>query len=393
MQLFPIGKVYDFMGKRWLFMGISLVLCIASVVLLFYPGPRLGTDFVGGTEVEVAFQRPVSSAQIADAVTAHGFSRPDVIKVQDDNNPHRYLIRVHEVSTISDATQREIERRLCLGELKPSGCDHHSVDVKFSPGGDKIVVRFADAPDLDWLRSQFDGLAGIKLRASTDNPAVIDARDHRVEVQLTSRGDQLMGALHQELPEGAVPDKPLRTEWIGPKAGAQLRDAALKSIVISLVFIMAYVAFRFDLRFAPGGVIALIHDAVITVGALVVLRREINLTTVAALLTIIGFSVNDTVVTYDRVRENFGRMRGKSFSSLINVSISETLSRTILTSTTAIMVLLCFFIWGTGSLQDFALTLIIGMVVGVYSSIYIALPLTEVLDRRFFSKRKLPART
>lgn len=391
MQLFPIGRVYDFMSKRWLFMGISLLACIASVVLLFYPGPRLGTDFVGGTEVEVAFEQPITSSQIADAVTGHDFSRPDVIKVQDAKNPSRYLIRVHEVTTISESNQREIEKRLCLGEAKPAGCDHHSVDVKFSPGGDKIVIRFADEPDLAWVREKFDGLSGIKLRASADNPSVVDARDHRVDVELTSRGDQLMSALRQGLPEGAVPDRPLRTEWIGPKAGAQLRDAALKSIIISLVFIMAYVAFRFDLRFAPGGVIALVHDAVVTVGVLIVLRREINLTTVAALLTIIGFSVNDTVVTYDRVRENFVRMRGQSFATLVNVSISETLSRTILTSTTAIMVLLCFFIWGTGSLQDFALTLIIGMVAGVYSSIYIALPLTEVLDRRFFAKTKQKA--
>jgi len=311
-----------------------------------------------------------------------------VIKVQDANNPSRYLIRVHEVTTISEPIQREIEKRLCLGEVKPAGCDHHSVDVKFSPGGDKIVIRFAEEPDLAWVREKFAGIAGVKLRTSVDNPTVVDARDHRVDVELASRGDQLMIALRQELPEGAVPDKPLRTEWIGPKAGAQLRDAALKSIIISLVFIMAYVAIRFDLRFAPGGVIALVHDALVTVGVLIVLRREINLTTVAALLTIIGFSVNDTVVTYDRVRENFVRMRGKSFAALVNLSISETLSRTILTSTTAILVLVCFFIWGTGSLQDFALTLIIGMVAGVYSSIYVALPLTEVLDRRFFSKSK-----
>ena len=388
MQLFPIGKVYDFMGRRAIFMGLSLVMAIASLVLMFVPGPRLGTDFVGGTEVEVAFNQNVTPAQVRSAVMKGDFSRPDVIRVQDGQKANRFLVRVQEVSTISDSQQAEIEKRLCLGDETPQGCSHHSVEIKFSPGGEKISARFVEAPDLEWIRDQLQGLSGIKLRAGENNPTVLDARDHRVEIQLTSRGDQLMDALREGLPEGAVPDQALRTEWIGPKAGAQLRDAALKSIVIALVFIMAYVAFRFDLRFAPGGVIALIHDSVVTVGVLVLLQRELNLTTVAAILTIIGYSVNDTVVVYDRVRENLGKLRGSTFGKLINVSISETLSRTVLTSGTTIMVLVCFFIWGTGALRDFALTLIIGLVLGTYSSIYVALPLTDFLDRKFFASQK-----
>ena len=137
---------------------------------------------------------------------------------------------------------------------------------------------------------------------------------------------------------------------------------------------------------APGGVIALLHDAVGTVGVLILLGKELNLTTVAALLTIIGYSVNDTVVIYDRVRENMGKLRGVSFRDLINISTSEMLGRTILTNGCVQMCLLAFFVWGTGTLKDFALTLTIGMVLGTYSTIYIALPLTESLDRWFFSK-------
>jgi preprotein translocase subunit SecF len=124
-------------------------------------------------------------------------------------------------------------------------------------------------------------------------------------------------------------------EWIGPKAGAQLRDSALKSIALAVVFVMIYIAIRFDLRFAPGAVFSMLHDAIGTLGILVAMHREINLTTVAAILTIIGYSVNDTVVVYDRVRENFGIMRGATFGEIINTSISEMLGRTILTSVTA----------------------------------------------------------
>lgn len=391
MQLFPIGKVYDFMSRRHLFMGLSLLMVIASIVVLIQPGPQLGTDFVGGTEVEVAFKKSVSPDQVRAAVMQSDFSRPDVIRVQDDTNPHRFLIRVQEVTSIPESQKQAIEKLLCLGEEIPDGCEHHATEIKFSPGGEKISARYEGAPDLQWIAGQLAKVEGVHLRQGESNPNLQDARDHRVEIHLMSKGDQLMDALRSGLTDAVVPEQPLRTEWIGPKAGAQLRDAALKSILIALVFIMAYVAFRFDLRFAPGGVLALVHDSVVTLGVLTIMQRELNLTTVAAILTIIGYSVNDTVVVYDRVRENLGKLRGSSFSQLINVSISEMLSRTVLTSGTTIMVLVCFFIWGTGTLRDFALTLIIGLVLGTYSSIYVALPLTDFLDRKFFASAKARA--
>src|SRR5690606_8951061 len=144
----------------------------------------------------------------------------------------------------------------------------------------------------------------------------------------------------------------------------------------------------------PGAVVALIHDAVLSIGVLVLVKKEIGLSTVAAVLTIVSYSVNDTVIVFDRVRENFGRMRGASFLKIINVSLSEMLSRTVLTSCTTIFSLMFFFVRVTGTLKDFSFTLIIGLVLGTYSSIYIALPLTEYLDRKFFSKvvKKKPAR-
>ncbi len=396
MQLFPIGRIYDFMGQRRLFMGISLVVAVSALVAVFYPGLHLGTDFKGGTEIEVAFKKPIDGSVIRAAVKDSGFSQPDVIKVDDANNPNRFLIRVQEVSTIAQEKQTEIERVLCFGDNLPTDqCpeDRQATEVKFSPGGDKITVRFHSAPDLERIKSQMQGVSGIAMRPSANNPFLQNRKDNKVEIQLMSRGDQLMSGLKARLGADTVPDDPLRAEWIGPKAGAQLRDAALKAIAIAIVFIMAYIAFRFDLRFAPGAVVALIHDGVAVLGFLVLAHREVNLTSVAAVLTIVGYSVNDTVIVYDRVRENLGKLRGTSFTNLVNISLSEMLSRTILTSSTTVFSLFAFFFWGTGVLKDFALTLIAGIVLGTYSSIYVALPLTEWFDRTFFAsigkKRKI----
>jgi preprotein translocase subunit SecF len=392
MQFFSSHKVYDFMKVRRYFIALSLIITLGSILLVLdkVPGisPKFGTDFKGGTEIEVAFLEPVDAAQVRDAVVRAGFSTPDVVRIEDGKQKNHYLIRVHEVSTLSQETQAQVERALCLTPgLPEADCpvERRATEVKFSPGGDKITARFHSAPDLEWVRERMTRMKGMRLRPGANNPFIQSARDHKVEIQLMSKGDQLVSGLKQSLGAKA-PDQPLRSEWIGPRAGAQLRDSAIKSLVISIVFIMFYVAFRFDLRFAPGGVLALIHDALGMIGFLILFGKEINLTTVAATLTIIGFSVNDTVVIFDRVRENLGKLRGASFRSLINISTSEMLGRTLLTNGTVQTSMLAFFIWGTGTLKDFALALTIGMVLGTYSSIYVALPVTEWLDRVFFQK-------
>lgn len=389
MHLFKSGKVYDFMAVRWYFIGLSLFLTLGAVILLIAGKARLGTDFTGGTEVEIAFKKPVAPADLRAAVTRAGFAQPGVIRVEDPKNPNRYLIRVEEVSTISLAKQTEIENALCLNVAEGSATcppERQATEVKFSPGGDKISVRYRNTPDLAWVKQAISPVKGVVLRPGEHNPVLQNARDNKVEIQLMSKGDQLMTGLKHALGGDVVPDTALRTEWIGPRAGAQLRDSAIKSIAISIVFIMVYIAFRFDLRFAPGGVVALTHDALGTIGILIVLGKEINLTTIAAALTVVGYSVNDTVIVYDRVRENLGKLRGTSFFQLINISTSEMLGRTLLTSSTVVISLLAFFIWGTGELKDFALALTIGVVLGTYSSIYVALPLTEWLDHTLFSK-------
>jgi preprotein translocase subunit SecF len=391
MQLFPIGKVYGFMAQRKLWAVVSVLMVSASIVGLFVPpGPNMGTDFKGGTEIELAFGGAVGDDDIRSAVQAAGFSSPDVIRVNDSENPNRFLIRVQEISTISDENKATLEAALCFGDnLDAERCpeDKQASEVKFSPGGDKITVRYRATPDLEALKAALvGGVGGIAIRDGDNNLSVQNERENRVEIQLKSKGDVLMDGLTAALGAELVPEHPLRVEWVGPKAGALLRDAAMKSIAIALIFIMVYIAFRFDLRFAPGAVVALIHDSVVTVGVLILIQREISLTTVAALLTIVGYSVNDTVVVYDRVRENLGKLRGTGFTKVIDISLSEMLSRTVLTSGTTIFSLSAFFYWGTGALEDFALTLVTGIVLGTYSSIYVALPLTYWLDRRFFSK-------
>jgi len=162
---------------------------------------------------------------------------------------------------------------------------------------------------------------------------------------------------------------------VGPKIGGELKRQALKAAAFAIVAILIYISWRFEFRFAVGAVLALLHDALITLGALAITGRQISLPVVAAILTILGYSLNDTIVVFDRIRENMRLLRREEFSKIVNTSINQTLSRTLLTSLTTLLVVVCLFVIGGEVIKDFAFALLVGIVVGTYSSIFVASPL------------------
>ena len=404
----------NFMGLRKYFIGLSFLLILGTIFAINNPGPKWGTDFRGGTEVEINFLEPVDGGALRAAIAKHGFESPEVVSAADDNMPNRYIVRVKEVSSLDEAKQAAVREALCLipeedseEKLDPAKCppELQTEEVKFSPGGDKITARYAKpnpedestvcgepegevkCPPLPGIQKQLAGaVTGIELRAGANNRVVQNPRDNRVEFYLKSKGDQIMDDLREELGAKVVPAAPLRIEWVGPKAGKQLRDAAIKSITIAIIFIMIYIAFRFDMRFAPGAIAALVHDVFIAMGLMILAQREVTLSTVAAMLTIVGYSINDTVVVYDRIRENLGRYRKMGFPEIINRSITEMMGRTIRTSVSTVFALAPFLVIGTGVIRDFAFTMTCGVVIGTYSSLYVAAPLTEFIDRKVFGR-------
>jgi len=374
MEFFKSHRVIDFMRYQRVCGITSGVLVLASMIGLFYPGPNYGIDFRGGTELEIALKSKVSTEDLRKTVEDLGYHRPEVISVGGDAN--RYILRIQEVSSLPAKQTDKIEAgfKRALGPVAVDG-------FKVSPGGDKISLRLAESVDPEALRAALE-TAGARIRSVAVFGA---AQDHRYEAMLVGVGDELVRGLKSKLGD-RIPETPLRVEWVGPKAGQQLRTAALQALLYAMAFIMVYVAFRFDLRFAPGGVIAIFHDAAIVVGMYVLLQKEFTLGTVAAILTVVGYSINDTIVIFDRIRENMARMRDVGLYQLINVSTSQTISRTIITSSVTQLSILGFFIWGTPVIQDVVFALTVGFVSGTYSTIYIAAPFTEWMDRRVFKR-------
>ncbi|MCK6555545.1 protein translocase subunit SecF [Candidatus Binatia bacterium] len=255
--------------------------------------------------------------------------------------------------------------------------------VDFS-GGTLIQLRFTEKTPIGEIRealaSQGFGDATIQDFAGGGSEGEFLVRLPVSGEETTSFGAKVAEALKAKF--GADKVEIMREEMVGPRVGSVLRRQALLSVLFATLMMGAYIWFRFDVRFGVGAATALAHDIIIATGVLTLFNYEFDLTIVAALLTIVGFSVNDTVIVSDRIRENLRKNRRDSLATVINRSINETLSRTILTTGTAVMVLLSLYLLGGNVINGFAFALLVGFVVGTYSSIFIASPIVLYFPER-----------
>ena len=215
------------------------------------------------------------------------------------------------------------------------------------------------------------------------------SEDHSYEVTLLSLDIELKEDLEAKLGAGNVTIQAVSS--VGAKAGKQLRNDGIKAVLGAILLIVIYIAFRFDFRYGPGTVVGLLHDALLTIGAFAVTYFEFSLTTLAALLTIVGYSMNDKIVVFDRIRENAGKHRDRKFERMVNESINETLTRTLLTGCTSFLVTLAMNIFTTGVIRDFAFAMNVGVVVGTYSSIFVSIPVLVWLNERYVASQKRQA--
>ena len=239
-------------------------------------------------------------------------------------------------------------------------------------GGILVEIRTEGPADIGQLRSDLSNLnlGEVELQEFGEPTDVLI----RIERQAGEEREQLKAV--EVVKEALGPGVDYRrVEFVGPKVGAELIEAGITAVLLALAAMLIYIWFRFEWQFGVGAVIALMHDVILTIGVFSVLGLELNLSTVAAVLTIAGYSINDTVVIYDRVRENLRKYKTLPLDDLLNLSVNDTLSRTILTSVTTLLALLCLFFFGGQVIKGFSFAMIWGVIVGTYSSIWVAVPL------------------
>jgi preprotein translocase subunit SecF len=391
LEILPTVPKVDFVSKRryWVTGSLVLNLCVILWSLPFIHGLNFGVDFAGGTEIQVHFAQTPDLTKVDSALKAAGF---DSETAQSYGPPveNSYIIRVGRIALMSaqdaEKAKAALSTAVGTGNLK---------EFHFDPEvGDKIDLTFTKAVPEDQLRKVLSD-SGVKVKdlqglvskpGDFEETVITQGISDKVTVALQSAfGAAKWNGNKTHLDEGVSVD---RIEYVGPQVGRQLQIQGLKALIYAMAMIVVYVGLRFDFRFAPGVVIALVHDAIVTLGYFAFCGREFNLTSLAAVLTVIGYSVNDTVVVYDRMRENQHKFRGRDLPAIVNLSINEMLARTILTSgvTASSLFGLIFMARGT-AVWDFAVAMLVGIISGTYSTWYIASPMTIWLDE-IISKRE-----
>lgn len=283
MEIFKSDRIYNFMGKRLPFLGLSSILVIASIVLLFTKGLNFGIDFAGGTLIQVKYDKPAPIKDIREILK--GTERFSNSTITEFGSVEEIVIRIKgSSSSLTNDVGDEISK-----VLKPTG--------------------------------------NFEIR---------------------------------------------RVDIVGPKVGGELQEKGIMALSLSLIVILIYVSFRFEWRFAVASIFALVHDVVIALGAIALVQVEVNLDILAAILTILGYSLNDTIIVFDRIREGVQKSKESELNKVVNESVSRTLSRTTLTSLTTFFVVITLYLFGGEIINGFAFTMLVGIIVGTYSSIFVA---------------------
>jgi preprotein translocase subunit SecF len=374
MQILKHKTNIDFIGKRKPALFISSVLNLAILVGIAIFGFNFGVDFAGGTVVELKFDHPVRADEVRSRAQAAGLHDVSVQGI-GSSSENSYLLRLGGVTQLTpESAVTALKAMEALG-----GISNFHADVQNG------LINFRSAQKLDADR--------VRQAISASGTGVKDVRSlgaaqgggEDYQVVASGMADKITAAMAKGL---AQPDfKVQRVDYVGPQVGNQLRNKGVAALIYAMVAILVYVAFRFDFKFGPGALVAMVHDVIMVSGYYLVSRREFNLTSIAVLLTITGYSINDTIVIYDRIREEMARYKGKPLPEIINIAVNDTLSRTILTSGVTALSLVGLLIFGVGEIWDFAMAMLIGIIVGTYSSVYIASPLTIWLDQRAARKK------
>ncbi|MGE0406813.1 MAG: protein translocase subunit SecF [Candidatus Korobacteraceae bacterium] len=367
MEIFHNPNI-DFLGKKWYFIALSAVLIGAGLLsMLFWHGIPLGIDFRGGTLVTVKFAHPPDYDKVRSQLDAAGLPAAQI---------QRY-------------GPEELNEVLIAIDLS------HTSEESLDQGRNQIVNALQggqpDKPDLNNAGVQ---AIADSLVQSDPLKAGAEARDRYTQLaeQVVSHRDRTLGGvlgsfdqLKTAVPDGVVQslqagfslsDFSVRNvDVVGPQVGKQLQSQARLAILYSLLGMLVYIAVRFEFIYGLAATTAVAHDALVTVGIFSLLNEEISLTVIASLLTLVGYSMNDTIVIFDRVRENVRLLRRESYAEIVNRSINQTLNRTILTAGVTFLTVLSLFLFGGEVLRGFSLVLVIGVIVGTYSTLFIATPI------------------
>jgi preprotein translocase subunit SecF len=382
IELFKQPNI-DWMGKAKYFFALSgLLLVIGWSAILFRGGIKYGIDFRGGTNVDVRFAQPPNIDRLRSGLQAQGLGNSEIQSISDIASPNSNEVMIFVEQTGQDEQARDEGKTKVLAALNAT----YQVT-----GSSKPDFNSTTPSTLAAILSQKDPLrlsvnAGDKYQTLAKSLLAYRDKDKNGVLTNFDELSQVNGAtpaVTSALKEdySLAPFAIRNAEIVGAKVGGELRNQAIRVTLYALAGMLVYIAFRFEWVYGAAAVVAVFHDVLITLGLFKIFGFEISLTVIAALLTLVGYSMNDTIVIFDRIRENNRLLRKEPFADVVNKSINQTLSRTILTSGLTFLTVLVLFLMGGQVLRAFAFALVVGIVIGTYSSFGIAAPLVVAWNR------------
>ena len=386
MELFRSTN-YDFLGKKWPFIIASLILTAAGLIsLAIHGGPRYGIEFKGGMLITVKFLGPPPLDALRSALDKALPNAPTVQSFEDAKN---------EVSIGTEGDKDEVlakNHQIVLDTLKNTFAQPSNGKLELNNSGVTALTDRLREP----MQRAGAGLSDEQLQKLSQ--AIMDYRNTPPQSGLIANLDDLskvpgvtsqaLNVIKQEC--YVAPYSALRgTEVVGPKVGADLRRQAVYATLLALAGMLAYIWFRFEWIYGLGAVIAVFHDTIITIGLFSLFNKEMDLTVIAALLTLVGYSMNDTIVIFDRIRENLKMNLRMPLEAVINLSVNQTLSRTVMTSGLTFLTCIALLMFGGPVLHGFSFALVCGIIVGTYSSVFVASPIV-LFWHDFADKRRKP---
>jgi len=358
----------DFLGKKWYFLAFSLIFSTAGILsMIFWHGIPLGVDFRGGTLVTVKFADKPDNGAIRSDLEKAGMHNAVIQNLEPGSN--EVLIKLDIKETNEAQLDKGTARIIQALDTNPQP-GKQNINNSYRIGFSAVRGSLGNRDPLHAAPAEYDQLAR----------RIIDFRDKEHSGIIKS-----MDVLKGVVPDAAV--EALKQDFytanygvrgadvVGPQVGGQLRNQASLAVGFSLLAMLVYLWFRFELIYGVAAVVAVFHDTLITLGAFSLTNQEITLTVIAAILTLVGYSMNDTIVVFDRIRENVKLMRREGLAEIVNKSINQTLSRTILTSGLTFLTVLSLYLFGGEVLHGFSFALVIGILIGTYSSIAVAAPM------------------
>ncbi len=376
---------FDFMRLRRVCLGLSTVAVVAALGFIFSRPLNLGIDFASGTQMIVQFAEPPDVQKVRGLLEDAGIESASIqsFGTEEDNS---VILRT---STADDGGE---ERTVRIEEMLQQHYNSGVSGFDLNRQGTEALASLLLEADPDDQRASGDDIAAREHYRAASAEVMAHRRDEGLikDWSAVQPGEALSAAAVAAIRERATFGNfaVLSSDNVLPQIGSELRRKGLLAIAFALAGILAYIWFRFELRFGIGALAALAHDVAVCLGLFAFAGYEFNLTTVAAFLTVIGYSVNDSVVVFDRVRENLRRNRRESLVQVLNRSLNQTLSRTALTSGTTLLAVGSLFILGGDVIRGFSFLLLIGVLVGTYSSIYVASPIVLIWESSFGRERR-----